>query len=100
MHKDEINGEAMQPGGEGRLAAKAADLAEQVQEGFLGHVLGFGDIAQHAQAKGVHAALVKRVKLGKRFGITCLRALDRFSFAGNRWISFKEAGTRLDFSHS
>ncbi len=66
MHEDEVDGEAMEPGGEGALAAEAAELAEEMEEGLLGHVLGFGDVAEHAQAEGVDAALVERVELGRR----------------------------------
>src|ERR1017187_11003230 len=38
-HEDEVDGEAMQPGEEGEFAPEAGELAEEVEEGFLGHVL-------------------------------------------------------------
>ena len=79
------------------LAAKAADLAEEVKEGLLGHVFGFGDVAQHAKAKGIDAAFVQRVELGEGFGVSGLCALDRFGFAGDRGISFEQAGTGFRF---
>src|ERR1700756_5392221 len=41
VHQDQIDGEPVQPGGEGGLAAEAADFAEEVQERLLGHVFGF-----------------------------------------------------------
>jgi hypothetical protein len=61
MHKDEVYGEAVEPGREGRFAAEAADLAEEMEECLLSHVLGFRDVAEHAEAKGVNAALVEGV---------------------------------------
>ncbi len=95
MHEDEVDGEAVQPGGEGALAAEAAELAEEVEEGLLGHVLGFRDVAEHAQAEGVDATLVKRVELGKGIGVAVLGVLDGFGFAGDWSIPLKEAGIRF-----
>jgi hypothetical protein len=83
VHEDEIDGEAMQPGGEGGLAAEAADLAEEVEEGLLGHVFGFGDVAEHAQAEGVDAAFVEGVELGEGSASPFLARFDGFGFAGD-----------------
>src|SRR5579871_323634 len=41
VHEDKIDRKAMEPSGEGRFAAEAADFAEEVEEGFLSHVFGF-----------------------------------------------------------
>jgi hypothetical protein len=90
VHEHEVYREAMEPGGEGGLAAEAADLAEEMEEGLLGHVLGFGDVAEHAEAEGVDAPLVEGVELGERLRISGLGALDRFGFAGDGRVSFKE----------
>ena len=80
----------MQPGGEGGLAAEAADLAEEVQEGLLGHVFGFGDVAEHAQAEGVDAAFVEGVELGECLGVAVLGGLDGFGLPGDGRISLEE----------
>ena len=95
VHEDEVDGEAVQPGGEGALAAEAAELAEEVEEGFLGHVFGFGDVAEHAQAEGIDAALVERVELGKGIGVAVFGVLDGFGFAGDWSIPLEEAGVRF-----
>ena len=91
MHEDEIYRKAMEPGGEGGLAAEAADLAEEMEEGFLGHVFGFGDVAEHAEAEGVDAAFVERVELGERLGVSVFGGFDGFGFAGDGRIAFEEA---------
>ena len=48
VHEDEVDGESMEPGGEGGLAAEGADLAEEMEKGFLRHVFGLGDVSEHA----------------------------------------------------
>ena len=88
--RTKIDGEAVQPSGEGGLAAEAADLAEEMEEGFLGHVFGLRDVAEHAEAEGVDAAFVKGVELGEGLGVAVLGRLDGFGFADDGRISFKE----------
>ena len=95
VHEDEVDGEAMEPGGEGRLTAEAADLAEEMEEGLLGHVFGLGDVAEHAEAEGVDAAFVEGVELGEGFGIAGLGLLDGLGFAGDRRVPLEEAGVRF-----
>src|SRR5215469_41053 len=58
VHEDEVDGEPVEPGGERGFTAEAADFAEEVEEGLLGHVFGFGDVAEHTEAEGVDAAFV------------------------------------------
>ncbi len=99
LHEDEVDGEAMQPGGEGGFAAEAAELAEEVEEGLLGHVLGFGDVAEHAQAEGVDAAFVQRVELGEGLGVAVLGGFDGFGFAGDGRVALEEAGVRFVCRH-
>ena len=53
LHEDEVDGEAMEPGGEGGFAAEAADLAEEMEEGFLGHVFGFQETFPSMRRPGV-----------------------------------------------
>ena len=99
VHEDEVDGEAMQPGGEGGFAAEAADFAEEVEEGLLGHVFGFGDVAEHAKAEGVDTALVEGVELGKGYCIAIFCGLDRFSFADDGRISFEDTWGRIGLGH-
>jgi hypothetical protein len=89
LHEDEVDGEAMQPGGKGGLSAEAADLAEEVQERLLGHVFGLGDVAEHAQAEGVDAALVQRVQPGEGLGVTVLGGLDGFGLPGDGRVALE-----------
>ena len=77
------------------LAAEAAELAEEVEEGLLGHVFGFGDVAEHAEAEGVDAAFVEGVELGEGFGVSVFSCFDRFGFAGDWRVSLEEAGVRF-----
>ena len=97
VHEDEVDGEAVQPGGEGGFAAEAADLAEEMEEGLLGHVLGFGDVAEHAEAEGVDAAFVEGVELGEGLGVAVFGGFDGFGFAGDGRVAFEErlGGFRL-----
>ena len=81
VHEDEIDRKAMEPCGEGGFAAEAADLAEEMEEGVLGHVFGFGDVAEHAEAKGVDAAFVEGVELGKCLGVSV--------FLRSRWLRLR-----------
>src|ERR1700733_1636257 len=89
VHEHEVDGEAMEPGGEGRLAAEAADLAEEMEEGLLGHVFSLRDIPQHAEAEGVNTTLVESIQLGKCVSISIFCGLNRFGFTGDRGISFE-----------
>ena len=47
VHQHLVDGQAVQPGRKGRLAAKASDLAKELDEDFLRQVLGFRDIRRH-----------------------------------------------------
>ena len=95
MHEHQVDGEAVQPGGEGGLAAEAAELAEEVEEGLLGHVLGLGYVAEHAQTEGVDATLVQRVELCESVRVAVLGALDGICFAGDWSVPLEEAGVRF-----
>ena len=61
-HEDDVCGQAMEPGREGRLAAEGVDFAEELEEGFLSEVLGFKGIADHAEAEAVDAARVLAIE--------------------------------------
>ena len=50
----------MEPGGECRIAAKAADLAEKLDENLLSEIFGLGLAAGHAERKAIGPAVVKR----------------------------------------
>jgi hypothetical protein len=95
VHEDEVDGEAVEPGGESGLAAEAAEFAEEVEEGFLGHIFGFGDVAEHAEAEGVDAAFMQGVELGESIGVAVFGAFDGLGFAGNGSIPLEEAGVRF-----
>ena len=76
MHQDDIDGEPMEPGREAGLSAEGVDLAEQLQEGILGQVFGFGGIAHHAQTERIYAAAVQFIEAFERGCVTLLRESD------------------------
>src|SRR5262249_30081533 len=63
MHEYLVYSQSMQPGGKGRLSAKAADLAKQLDKDFLCQIFGLDDISSHAQAERIYSAVVPLVKL-------------------------------------
>jgi len=75
-HEDYVRGEAVQPGGEGGLAAERVNLAEELEEGFLREVFGFEGIADHAKAETVDTAGVLAVELFEGGGVAALCAED------------------------
>ena len=89
MHEYQIYCKAMKPGGKGGLSAKAADLAEEVEERLLGHVFGFGDVAEHAEAEGVDASFVEGVELGECLCVAVFGCFDCFCFAGDGGIALE-----------
>ena len=75
-------------GGGRRVVADGAEEGGSEGQGaevdpFGGGDLGFGDIPEHAQAKGIHPPLVQRVQLGEGIGIAVFGALDSLGFAGD-----------------
>jgi hypothetical protein len=79
-HENHVDRQAVQPGGERRISAKRVDLAEDLQESFLREVLGFGVVADHAQAKGENARAVQTIEALKAGCVSALSAAqgDRF----------------------
>src|SRR5262249_50984944 len=57
MHEYLVYSQSMQPGGKGRLSAKAADLAKQLDKDFLCQIFGLDDISSHAQAERIYSAV-------------------------------------------
>jgi len=70
-----------------------------MEEGLLGHVFGFGDVAEHAEAEGVDAAFVEGVELGECLGISALGCFDCFCFAGDWRVSLVYAGSGSVLGH-
>src|ERR1700723_4712226 len=99
MHQYQIYRKSMEPCGEGGFSAETTDLSEEVQEGLLGHVFGLGDIAEHAEAKGVDPAFVEGVELGERFGVSVFGCFDRFCFPGDGRIALEDAGNVCALGH-
>src|SRR5437016_4493229 len=78
----------MKPGGKCRLAPKAANLAKELNEYFLGQVFRFGYIPGHAQAKRIYAAIVTLVKLFEGFHIAVGSLLRQLVVRSSRCLSF------------
>ena len=76
LHEDDIDGEAVEPGGKGGVAAEGGDFAVELEEGFLGEIFGLGAVADHAQAEGIDAALMEGEELGKGGMVAGLRTCE------------------------
>jgi len=87
MHQHHVDGHSMQPGREGRIAAKGADFAMQLQKCLLSQIFRFCNIAQHSQAERIHSALVHVIENLKRRSIALLRQRDRRQFASDRRVA-------------
>jgi len=66
-HEHDIEGHAMEPGGEERFAAKRGKLAMQLEEGFLRKVFSEGEISDHLEADIEDTLFVEEVELGEGF---------------------------------
>src|SRR5580658_1869260 len=99
MHQDQIYRKSMKPCRKGGFSAEAADLAEEVEEGLLGHVFCFGDVTEHAEAQSVDTSFVEGIKLRKCFSVSVLCCFDRFCFAGDGGIALKDAGSGCILGH-
>ena len=75
-HQDDVCGQAMEPRGEGGLAAERVNFAEELEEGFLREVFGFEGVAEHAEAETVDAAGVLAIEVFEGGGVTTLSAAD------------------------
>src|SRR5205085_11082429 len=63
MHQDLVDRHPVQPCGERRITAKAADLAIKLDENILRQIFGLGRVLQHPQADRVNAAMMPPVDL-------------------------------------
>ena len=63
VHQDLIDRQTVQPGREGRLAAKAANFSKELDENLLCEVFGLRNIPRHPQAEGINPPVVALVKL-------------------------------------
>src|SRR3990172_4828068 len=63
VHEHLIDRQPVQPGCEGRLTAKATDLAKELNKNFLREILGIANVSRHPQAQRIHAAVVTQIKL-------------------------------------
>ncbi len=77
VHQHHVHRQPMQPGRKRRLAAESLNLAEELQESFLGHFFRFRGVAQHAQAERIDPALVQVVEALERLAVAALGAADR-----------------------
>jgi len=82
VHQDGVDGDAMEPGGKGRVAAEEINFAKYCQEDFLGEVFGGSSVFDHAKAEGEDAAAVTAVKFVECDGIAELRRMDERRFGG------------------
>src|SRR5258706_544315 len=78
----------MQPGGESRFAAETADLAKELDENFLGQVLGLSHVTRHPQAERIYAPVVALVKLLEGFHVAFGGPLRQFVVRRSRCLGF------------
>lgn len=72
MHEDMVDGQAMQPGGEGGFPAETADFAKELDENFLRQILCFRGIGDHPQAQAVNPTMMTFIKrLERRHVAAC-----------------------------
>src|SRR5216684_7095858 len=77
LHQHGVYGNAVQPGGERRIASEAADGAKDLQECLLGQVFRLGDVFGHNQTHRIHALLMHLKEISKSLLVAALRALDK-----------------------
>jgi len=87
VHQHHIDRQAVQPGGEGRVAAEGADLAIELQKRLLGQVFRFGHVTQHAQAQRVDPPLVQTIQALEGGSVSGLGRSDGFCLARDRRIA-------------
>src|SRR5271169_6326198 len=91
-HEHDVNGHAMQPGGEGRFTTKGADLAEELKKGLLHEIFGIRRIVDHSQTESVDATamqLIKKVESGR---IPRLSAADGLRFCPRNRFGWSWSG--------
>src|SRR5579862_3719631 len=77
FHQNGVDRYAIKPGRKCSVAAERSDRPENLQESFLGEVLGLSDVFGHEEADRVDAILVLLKQRGKGLLIACLSALDK-----------------------
>ena len=76
-----VDGNAIEPGAPGGIAAELIHLAESLEKNVVRGVLGLLRIAQKAQGKVINRAAVRGVKVGKfRRRQTGLRFIQTLTF--------------------
>lgn len=66
VHQDLIDRQPVQPGGERRFTAKAANFSKELNEDFLSEVFSLRDVAGHPQTERINATIMPLVKFLKR----------------------------------
>src|SRR5438874_13565284 len=95
----------MQPGGECRLAAEAADLPKELDEDFLRQILRLDDVSRHAQAERVNTPIVPLIKLLEGFHVAFSSLLGQLVIGRSRFLSvssshsFARAHTLLSLNY-
>src|SRR5262249_8620937 len=88
-----VDGDAIEPGAEARVAAEAVDRLEDGDEDFLRHVLGLRRAAEHAEGQAVDLVLKAAHALDERLLIALLQPPDQVFFAlGVHGLSRAKAG--------
>ena len=62
VHKNNVDRQPMKPSRKSRFTSKGANFSKQLHEGFLGKILSFSRVADHAQAERINSALMQAVK--------------------------------------
>jgi len=79
-HQHNIDGDTVQPGGEGGIAAKSMDAAIDLEKRILRELFGPAPILDHAQAKVEDTAAVGVIEQLESFRIAALGAPNGLAF--------------------
>src|SRR5215467_8978064 len=76
----------MQPGCEPGVSAECSNLAKQLKEHLLGHILGISWVPEHSQTNAVHMPAVRPVEVFEGRCIAILGTLNGFLYSQTeRW---------------
>jgi hypothetical protein len=84
----------MEPRRESRFAPERSYLAKELQESFLGEILGLRGIPKHAQTKSVNPPAMEPIQMLKSLGVALLRTPDRFRFGQFAGFDLSRSGHR------
>src|SRR5205085_10034009 len=87
VHQDTIGRQPIEPSGEGRLAAKAAELAHEMNEYLLRNIFSLRNVAGHAQAQTIDAPMITPIDLLECLQVSGARSLHQLLLGADRLVA-------------